>query len=92
MQKINVAHYKKTDANMYWNGGKILIYDTEVVLKNFFKRVAVFDKRTLEIKELLNDTMGYRVVEISDADKSFECMFFSKDFEKLENALLNYLD
>ncbi len=40
MMKVNVAHYKNLKGTFYINGGKLLVYDNEVVLKGFIKKVA----------------------------------------------------
>ena len=41
--KFSVAHYKKDDTDWFVNGGKLIVSDSEYVLKCFFKTVASFE-------------------------------------------------
>ena len=89
MQQIKIAHYKRTDRTMYWNGGKLLVDDTTLVLKNWFRTIALFDKASLTLKVLPKQIMGYRVAILSDADKAYECLLWGQEYAALETHLLN---
>ena len=41
--KFSVAHYKKADSDWLVNGGKLIVTDSEYVLKCFLKTVARFE-------------------------------------------------
>ena len=82
MMKIGVSHYKDLKGNFYVNGGSLLLCDDEIVLKWVWKRIASFDRRTLEVDVLPNHLM-YKVVKMSDGKESFEIMLTKKNFDKL---------
>lgn len=80
--KIGVAHYKDLKGNFYVNGASLFICDDEIVLKGIWKRIASFDRGTLEVDVLPNHLM-YKVVKMSDGNESFEIMLTKKNFDKL---------
>ena len=89
MQQIKIAHYKRIDRTMYRNGGRLLLDDTTLVLKNWFRKIAVFDKVALTLKVLPKHIMGYRAIILSDTDKAYECLLWGQEYAALEAQLLN---
>ena len=84
---FSLAYYKKSDKIMYVNCGRLCIGDSQIRIKCFWKTVAVLDVNSVQWKVLPDHTMGYKVIELSDAQQSIECLFMRKTFEKALKAL-----
>lgn len=84
--KIDVSHYKKSDKQLFWNGGTLYIENSKIILKNLFKTVAVFDAYRVEIKTL-SDEFLYKTVEISDGEKDYILLFRKSNHRKLYESL-----
>ena len=75
--KFSVAHYKKADSDWLVNGGKLIVTDSEYVLKCFLKTVARFEADKTKLCKI-PDNMLYKGISISDGEQSYELYFFSK--------------
>ena len=80
--KFSVAHYKKDDTDWFVNGGKLIVSDSEYVLKWFFKTVARFETHKTKLCKIPNNTF-YIGGSISDGEESYELYFFSKTANEL---------
>ena len=84
--KINIAMYRKSKSIFYINGTRLKFSDDKVVLGDFLRTVAVFDKNDFHIRIMPNH-LWYKVVEIYDSQKSFVCLLFKRDFKKFMNYI-----
>ncbi len=84
--KFSVAHYKKTDSDWLVNGGKLIVTDSEYVLKCFLKTVARFETHKTKFCKIPDNTF-YKGVSISDGEKSYELYFFSKTANEVYHIL-----
>lgn len=87
MIKIRVAHYRNMKKTMYVNGGTLIISENEIILKCFFVKVAVFDKSDLHWSVIRDEAWSFKRLMLADSQKSYECLFYKKDFEKAKAAL-----
>ncbi len=90
MKKIKIAYFKNKSKNMYINGGIIFCQDSRIVIKSLFITIVKFDTATFKWKTLQDDTMGYKTIEMSDNDNSYECKFFKKDFEIFQKEFIKF--
>ena len=84
--KFSVAHYKKDDTDWFVNGGKLIVSDSEYVLKCFFKTVASFEAHKTKFCRIPDNTFC-KGVSISDGEKSYELYFFSKTANEVYRIL-----
>ena len=84
--KIRVSHYQKSGKELFWNGGTLHIKNSKIILKNFFKTVAVFDIDKVKIKNL-PDEISYKTVEISDGEKEYILLFTKSNYRKFHENL-----
>ncbi len=80
--KFSVAHYKKDDSNWLVNGGKLIVNDSEYVLKCFLKTVARFEADKTKLCKIPDNTL-YKGISISDGEQSYELYFFPKTANEL---------
>ena len=87
--KFSVAHYKKADSDWLVNGGKLIVTDSEYVLKCFLKTVARFEADKTKFRKIPDNTL-YKGISISDGERSYELYFFSKTANELCQLLKIY--
>ena len=80
-----VSHYKRSDKELYVNGGTLYVKNSKIVLKNMFITVAVFDMSKIIIKSL-PDELLYKSLEFSDDKKSYVLLFNRFNYKKLSEA------
>lgn len=51
MRTFPIAHYRKDDSAMLINGGKLIVTETEYIVKYVFKTVAVFPIAQTTVKQ-----------------------------------------
>lgn len=85
---FSLAHFKGTNSNMYRNGGKLTIDPARITIRYLFKTVAELRADTLRWEILSDHAMGYKAVLLSDSTQSFECLFFKRDFNEVQKALV----
>ena len=90
MRAIKIAHFKSNIKNMYVNGGKLFIQNSEIIIKIFLKTVVTFKIDSFKWKLLQNDIIGYKTIDLSDNDNSYECKFFKKDFEIFQKEFIKF--
>ena len=84
--KFSVAHYKKADSDWLVNGGKLIVTDSEYVLKCFLNTVARFEAHKTKLCKI-PDNMSYKGISISDGEQSYELYFFSKTASEVYRIL-----
>lgn len=84
--KFSVAHYKRSDSDWWVNGGKLIVTDSEYILKSFFKTVARFKTDNTKICKI-HDSMLYKGISLSDGERSYELFFFSKTANEVYHIL-----
>ena len=84
--KIAVSHYKKSDKELFVNGGNLYINGEKLVLKYFFKKIATFNIDKINFKKLPDEFL-FKVVEIYDYDKSYVLLLTKANYFKLTKTL-----
>lgn len=87
--KIPVSHYKKSQKDFFWNGGSLNFKNSNIILKNLFKTIEVFNVDKVKFKAL-PDELLFKSVEISDGEKSYTLLFSKSNYKKLSD-LVNLL-
>ncbi len=83
--KIPVNHYKKSDKELFVNGGSLHIDGEKLVLKSVFKKIAVFHFDEMKLKKL-SDEFLFKSVQISDYEKSYVLLLTKSNYSNLSES------
>lgn len=87
MQKFRISHYQKANSIFMVSasfGARLLITDTQYIVKFFFRKVATFEIDKTTVTPISFITKGVR---LSDGDKSIDLYFLPKTARKVYNLL-----
>lgn len=78
----HIAHYRKANSDWFINGGKLIVTESEYIIKGLFKEVARFSIDNAVISRVPN-IMFYKGVNISNDSYSYDLYLFPKTADKL---------
>jgi len=84
--KYSIAHYQKIGTDYFINGGKLIITDSEYILKCFFKTVAKFNIEETTISKI-PENLFYQGIRISDDKMGYNLYFFPKTASEIYKQL-----
>ena len=83
MEKIKIAHYQKSGSMWLTNGGKLIITETEYIVKYLFQTVVKFEIDKTVASRCSNVVPLSQGIRLSDGVKEIDLYFFNKTAEKL---------
>ncbi len=87
--KIFVSHYKKSENELFRNGGNLYVDNDEIVLKNLLKKVAVFKLGHVKYRDH-PDELFFKAVELFDEEKSYIFLFYKRSYLKFIRVLSDF--
>lgn len=82
MKTYPIAHYKRGGSDLFVNGGKLTISDTEYAVHYLFKEVACFSAAETTVTKVTGQ-MLYDGIRLTDGKASIELYFTKKAAEEL---------
>ena len=82
MRSYTIAHYKKGGSDLFMNGGKLTISDSEYTVHYLFKEVARFSAGETTVTRASGQMM-YDGIKLADENASIELYFSKKTAEEL---------
>ena len=80
--KIAVSHYKNSDKELFVNGGSIYIDGKYLVLKSFFRKIALFNIDDVKYRKL-PDELTFKALEVYDNGQSYVLLLTKPNYFKL---------
>lgn len=84
--KIAVSHYKKSDKELFVNGGSIHVDGEYLVIKSFFRKIAMFSIDDVKHRKL-SDELTFKALELYDNNQSYVLLLTKANYFKLCEVL-----
>lgn len=84
--KIPVSHYKKSDKELFVNGGSVHIDSQYLILESFFRKIALFSIDDVKCRKL-PDELIFKALELYDNNQSYVLLLTKTNYFKLCEAL-----